>query len=63
MMHNHGNAVHAVRTQCKVLYVGKYSNPSFGPLREHLMRRVRGAGIQPSGPTKHPQFLPWGPLV
>ena len=25
-----GNAVHAVRTQCEVLDVGKYSNPSFG---------------------------------
>ena len=23
-----GNAVHAVLAQCKVLYVGKYSNPS-----------------------------------
>ena len=23
-------------TRCKVLYVGKYSNPSFGPLGEHL---------------------------
>ena len=26
-----GNAMHAVRTQCKVLDVGQYSNPSFGP--------------------------------
>ena len=26
-----GNAVHAVPTQCKLSYVGKYSNPSFGP--------------------------------
>ena len=26
-----GNAVPAVCPQCKVLYVGKYSNPSFGP--------------------------------
>ena len=26
-----GNAVHAVCTQCKVFYVGKYSNPSLGP--------------------------------
>ena len=24
--------MHAVRTQCKVWYIGKYSNPSFGPL-------------------------------
>ena len=30
-------------TQCKVLYVGKYSNPSFGPLGEHPMRHARGA--------------------
>ena len=56
-------SAHTVRTQCKVLYVGKYRNPSFGPLGEHLTRRVRGAEIQPSGPTKHPQFLPQGPLV
>ena len=27
-------AVHAVRTQCEVLDVGKYSNPSFGPLSQ-----------------------------
>ena len=46
-------------TQCKVLYIGKYSNPSFGPLGEHLT----GAEIRPSGPPKHPQFLPWGPLI
>ena len=26
-----GNAVHAVRTRCKVLDVGKYSDPTFGP--------------------------------
>ena len=37
-----GNAMHAVRTQCKVLYVGKYSNPSFGPLGKHLTRHARG---------------------
>ena len=37
----------AVRTQCKVLYVGKYSNPSFGPLGEHLMRHTRGACAVP----------------
>ena len=49
-------------TQCKVLYVGKYSNPCFGPLGEHLTRHARGAEIQPSGPPKHPQFLPRGPL-
>ena len=24
------NAVHTVRTQCKVLYANQYSNPSFG---------------------------------
>ena len=29
-----GNAMHAVRTQCKVLDVGKYSNPSFGPFSQ-----------------------------
>ena len=28
-----GNAVQAVRTQCKVLYAGNYLNPSFGPFR------------------------------
>ena len=55
--------MHTVRTQCKVLCVGKYSNPSFGPLGEHLMRHVRGADIRPSCRTKHPQFLPQGPLV
>ena len=26
--------MHAVRTQCEVLDVGKYSNPSFGPLSQ-----------------------------
>ena len=26
--------MHAVRTQCKVLYVGNYPNPSFGPFAE-----------------------------
>ena len=26
-----GNAVHAVHTQCEVLDVGKYSDPTFGP--------------------------------
>ena len=30
--HHYGNAVHTVRTQCKVLCVGNYLNPSFGPL-------------------------------
>ena len=30
----HGNAMHAVRTQCEVLDVGKYSNPSFGPFSQ-----------------------------
>ena len=29
-----GNAMHAVRTQCEVLDVGKYSNPSFGPFSQ-----------------------------
>ena len=29
-----GNAMHAVPTQCKVLYVGNYLNPSFGPFAE-----------------------------
>ena len=42
-----GNAVHPVRTQCKVLYVGKYSDPSFGPLGEHLTRHARGACAVP----------------
>ena len=27
-------SAHAVRTQCKVLYVGNYLNPSFGPFAE-----------------------------
>ena len=27
-------SAHAVRTQCKVLYVGNYPNPSFGPFAE-----------------------------
>ena len=27
----YGNAVQAVRTQCEVLDVGKYSDPTFGP--------------------------------
>ena len=27
-------SAHAVRTQCKVLYVGNYPNPSFGPFVE-----------------------------
>ena len=26
-----GNAMHAVRTQCEVLNVGQYSDPTFGP--------------------------------
>ena len=50
-------------TQCKVLCVSKYMNPSFGPLGEHLMRHACGAEIQPCGPCKHPQFLPRGPLI
>ena len=29
-----GNAVHAVHTQCEVLDVGKYLNPSFGPFSQ-----------------------------
>ena len=29
-----GNAMHTVRTQCIVLYVGNYLNPSFGPFVE-----------------------------
>ena len=29
-----GNAMHAVRTQCEVLDVSKYSNPSFGPFSQ-----------------------------
>ena len=27
-------SAHAVRTQCKVLYVSNYLNPSFGPFAE-----------------------------
>ena len=34
--------MHAVRTQCKVLYVGKHSNPSFGPSGEHLTQHAHG---------------------
>ena len=30
----HAHIVHAVRTQCEVLDVGKYSNPSFGPFSQ-----------------------------
>ena len=33
-LYDQGNAMHAVRTQCKVLYVGNYPNPSFGPFAE-----------------------------
>ena len=29
-----GNAMHAVRTQCEVLDVGKHSNPTFGPFSQ-----------------------------
>ena len=29
--------MHAVRTQCEVLDVGKYSNPSFGPFHKFLV--------------------------
>ena len=29
-----GNAMHAVRTQCEVLDVDKYSNPSFSPFSQ-----------------------------
>ena len=42
-----GNAVHAVRRQCKVLYAGKYLNPSFGPLGEHLTQHAHGACVVP----------------
>ena len=41
------HSAHAVRTQCKVLYVGKHSNPSFGPLGEHLTQHARGACAVP----------------
>ena len=30
----YGNAMHAVRTLCEVLDVGKYSNPSFRPFSQ-----------------------------
>ena len=36
-----GNAMHAVRTQCEVLDVGKYSNPSFGPFSQASVEAVR----------------------
>ena len=55
-------SVHLVHTQCKVLYVGKYLNPSFGPLG-HLTQHAHGAEIRPSGPPKHPQFLPRGLII
>ena len=32
-----GNAMHAVRTQCKVLDVGKYSNPVLAPFHKFLV--------------------------
>ena len=38
-----GNAMHAVRTQCEVLDVGKYSNPSFGPFSQASVEAVRFA--------------------
>ena len=47
--------MHAVHTQCKVLYVGKYSNPSFGPLGEHLTLHARGAcAVRRFGLLAHP---------
>ena len=33
-LNSYGNAMHAVRTQCEVLDVGKYPNPSFGPFSQ-----------------------------
>ena len=30
----HARSAHAARTQCEVLDVGKYSNPSFGPFSQ-----------------------------
>ena len=38
-----GNAMHAVPTQCEVLDVGKYSNPSFGPFSQASVEAVRFA--------------------
>ena len=38
-----GNAMHAVCTQCEVLDVGKYSNPSFGPFSQASVEAVRFA--------------------
>ena len=35
--------MHAVRTQCEVLDVGKYSNPSFGPFSQASVEAVRFA--------------------
>ena len=31
-----GNAIHAVRTQCKIFVVSNYLNPSFGPFSQSL---------------------------
>ena len=33
--------MHTVRMQRNVLYVSNYSNPSFGPLGEHLTRQAQ----------------------
>ena len=37
----YGNAMHAVRTQCKVLDVGKYSHPSYLLVVKHLSCALR----------------------
>ena len=37
---NKGNAVHAVRIQCKVLHVGDYRNASFGPFVQVFCSRI-----------------------
>ena len=39
----HARSAHAVRTQCEVLDVGKYLNPSFGPFSQASVEAVRFA--------------------
>ena len=34
MVVEQGNAVHALHTQCKLLYAGNYLNPSYGPFSQ-----------------------------
>ena len=48
---NLGNAMYAVRTQCEVLDVGKYSNPSFGPFSQASVEAV-GFALQSTLPER-----------